>query len=215
MGIIGKITAKISTTQYLNKRYHYVGVCFQPEFLTEANAQADFNGQKQIVCGGSTGSVNAVREAYAMAFPGVPFVEMDSTEAELVKYFTNCGLACRVSLANEFKQIADALHVDYQKIIDVAKETSSGKADTRMGLTHWDVPSKKCGLVGFGGSCFPKDLNALIYVARRLGVEPTCLAAAWQKNLEVRPERDWEQLKGRAVVDVEPVVLDTAVLDLE
>ena len=51
-------------------------------------------------------------------------------------------------------------------------------------------------------NCFPKDLNALIYVARQLGVEPTCLSAAWQKNLEVRPERDWEQLKGRAVAEV-------------
>jgi len=50
-------------------------------------------------------------------------------------------------------------------------------------------------------NCFPKDLNALIYVAKRLGVEPTCLAAAWRKNLEVRPERDWEKLKGRAVSD--------------
>ena len=54
---------------------------------------------------------------------------------------------------------------------------------------------------GFGGSCFPKDINALIKVAEKMDVPPNILSAAWDTNTLVRPEKDWEELKGRAVVE--------------
>ena len=57
------------------------------------------------------------------------------------------------------------------------------------------------GKFGFGGSCFPKDIQAMIHFANSLGVEPSVLNGAWDKNLDVRPEEDWKKLKGRAVVD--------------
>ena len=71
--------------------------------------------------------------------------------------------------------------------------------DKRLGSSHWSVPGLDQHL-GFGGSCFPKDINALIAVAKELQVNPMMLQAAWEKNLEVRPEKDWENLKGRAVL---------------
>ena len=52
-------------------------------------------------------------------------------------------------------------------------------------------------------NCFVKDLNALIFVARQLGVDPKMMQAVWEKNLEVRPQRDWEKLVGRAVSEKE------------
>ena len=55
------------------------------------------------------------------------------------------------------------------------------------------------GKPGFSGSCFPKDLNGLMYLAMSLGVEPKTMDGAWETNLKVRPGKDWEQLKGRAV----------------
>ena len=70
----------------------------------------------------------------------------------------------------------------------------------RLGKSHWAVPGPD-GHNGFGGSCFPKDINALLDVCRQLGVPATTLFGAWTTNEKVRPERDWEQLKGRAVVD--------------
>ena len=70
--------------------------------------------------------------------------------------------------------------------------------DERLGRSHFQVPGHD-GSLGFGGSCFPKDLNALIFEAKKAGISTTFLEAVWKKNLEVRPEKDWETLKGRAV----------------
>ena len=55
------------------------------------------------------------------------------------------------------------------------------------------------GKKGFGGSCFPKDIQALINFAEKNDININTVKGAWQTNLEVRPERDWENLKGRAV----------------
>ena len=65
-------------------------------------------------------------------------------------------------------------------------------------MKHLMVPGPD-GDRGYGGHCFPKDLNALIHTGQNVGVATTVLNAVWEKNLEVRPERDWEQLKGRAI----------------
>jgi UDP-glucose 6-dehydrogenase len=67
------------------------------------------------------------------------------------------------------------------------------------------MPSDDTGenVMGFAGSCFVKDLNALIFLAKNLEVDPKVMDAAWLKNLEVRPQRDWEKLKGRSVVENE------------
>jgi UDP-glucose 6-dehydrogenase len=63
------------------------------------------------------------------------------------------------------------------------------------------MPDDITGLpaLGFAGSCFIKDLNALMIVAKDLGIDPKTMNGAWQKNLEVRPQRDWEKLVGRAI----------------
>ncbi len=72
--------------------------------------------------------------------------------------------------------------------------------DQRIGRSHFKVPGHD-GKLGFGGHCFPKDLNGYLHIARDCGVNPLVGQAAWEKNLEVRPERDWEKDKGRAVSD--------------
>jgi UDPglucose 6-dehydrogenase len=115
-----------------------------------------------------------------------------STIAELVKYTTNCFLATKVSFANEIKQVCDSLDVDYDKVVEYAIK------DKRLGGSHWSVPGPD-GLLGFGGSCFPKDLNALLSKAYELDVKCNTIYGAWLTNLEVRPEKDWEKLIGRAV----------------
>ena len=69
-----------------------------------------------------------------------------------------------------------------------------------MGNSHSNVPGPD-GKLGFGGSCFPKDVQALINFGDEIGVDLSVIKGAWNTNLKVRPEKDWENLVGRAVVD--------------
>ena len=83
----------------------------------------------------------------------------------------------------------------------IGKSTFHGfAADQRIGDSHLHVPGPD-GKLGFGGTCFPKDINAFISFAKKNNINMNVLEAAWKTNLEVRPERDWEKDKGRAVSD--------------
>ena len=90
----------------------------------------------------------------------------------------------------------NSLDIDYDKVVEYALY------DQRIGNSHLSVPGPD-GSMGFGGHCFPKDLNAMMNLAKRNGIDPKVMQAAWDKNNEVRPEaeRDWEKMKGRAVSD--------------
>ena len=113
----------------------------------------------------------------------------------MVKYMTNTFLATKVSFANEMFEICERLGIDYDKVTEYATY------DERLGKSHWAVPGPD-GHYGFGGSCFPKDINALIDVAKtKLDLYPHTLIGAWNTNLEVRPEEDWKKLRGRAVTN--------------
>ena len=194
--LIIKSTVPPGITEILNARYEYVQCVFNPEFLREATAVEDFKHQDRIIIGGPHKAVSVVKRLYQIAYPEVPTTKTSSTIAEMVKYVTNCFLATKVSFANEIAQICTKLNIDYDKVIEYATK------DKRLGTSHWAVPGPD-GHMGFGLTCFPKDLNALIKLARVLRVEPTVMEAAWNKNLEVRPEKDWEALKGRAVTLIE------------
>jgi UDPglucose 6-dehydrogenase len=191
--LVIKSTVPPGTTERFNAKYENVIVCFNPEFLTERTAIDDFKNQDRIILGGPREGTAVLKQLYQKTYPDVPTTKTSSTIAEMIKYVTNCFLATKVSFANEIRQICDGLQIDYDKVIEYATK------DKRLGLSHWAVPGHD-GHHGFGGSCFPKDLNALRSLASvGLGVDTKVLDAVWAKNLEVRPEKDWEQLKGRAV----------------
>ena len=199
-----KSTIPPGTTAEWNERFNNLSIVFSPEFLTEANAINDMRNQDRIILGGPRPQINKVRDVFKRAFPDVPITKTSSTTAEMVKYVTNVHLAVKVALANEFYQICSALDekgadIDYDKVIEYAT------LDKRLGNSHWQVPGPMPAddtgdpAFGFGGSCFVKDINALMYQAKELGVNPQVMLGAWNKNLEVRPQRDWEKLQGRAV----------------
>lgn len=199
--IVIKSTIPPGTCAMLQAECPNVVVIFNPEFLTEANADRDFLEQDRIILGGNIDEKSTIYTLYDRLFH-LPDTYIVSWEvAEMVKYTANCFLATKVSFANEIKQVCDALSIDYEEVIDYAT------LDTRLGESHWRVPGPmKVGndhVYGFGGGCFPKDLNGLIAVAQAAGVKPTVMTAAWQKNLEVRAEkhRDWEW-QARAVTKI-------------
>ena len=187
-----KSTIPPGTTREFNKTCGNLSIIFSPEFLTEANYIEDFKNQSRILLGGPRPAISYVKTMFRKVFRSTPIIKTGSNTAEMVKYTTNCFLATKVSFANEMKQICDRSDVDYDKVIEYALY------DERIGPTHLSVPGPD-GKLGFGGSCFPKDLNALIKFSQNADIQPLVLKSVWEKNLEVRPEKDWELLKGRAV----------------
>ncbi len=147
-------------------------VASNPEFLKEGSAVADFMKPDRIILGTRNGEGgDKLRELYA------PFnrnhekvIEMDVRSAELTKYAANCMLATKISFMNEIANLADRLGAD------VAQVRLGIGADPRIGY-HFIYPG-----VGYGGSCFPKDVQALIRTAEKVGVEPVVLHSVEKRN---------------------------------
>ena len=192
--VVIKSTIPPGTTEKLNEECKHIQVVFNPEFLTEANFIEDFKNQSRIIIGGPRPASTKVRQLFYKVFPKSHIIKTHSTIAEMVKYMTNTFLATKVSFANEMKMICDGLNIDYDKVVEYSTY------DERLGKSHWAVPGPD-GKIGFGGSCFPKDINALTHLAGELELCTEVLIGAWNTNLRVRPEEDWKELKGRAVVD--------------
>jgi|GEM_PF-106653 UDPglucose 6-dehydrogenase len=189
--VVIKSTVPPGTVDGFNSEFKN-NICFNPEFLTERNAVEDFKNQNRIIIGGPEESLEILSQVFESSFPEVPLFKTSSSVAELVKYTTNCFLAVKVSFANELFELCKAINVDYD---EVAKHATK---DERLGNSHWSVPGPD-GKNGFGGSCFPKDLNAILQLCKSNDVDCSTMSAAWETNLRVRPEKDWETLKGRAV----------------
>jgi nucleotide sugar dehydrogenase len=192
--IVIKSTVVPGTVERYQAEYPQLNLVFNPEFLTERKARLDFINTARIVLGGKKSHCDRVEEVYRRRFPYTPIVKTDLATAQLIKYMANCFFAVKVSYMNEMRQICDAVGANWE-------DTLHGFiADGRIGNSHIDVPGHD-GDCGFGGKCFPKDLNAIMHMAKSLGVNPLLLESAWQKNLEVRTNYDWSEIKGAVSED--------------
>ena len=190
--IIIKSTIPPGTTAKWNRRFESLNIVFNPEFLTEANAVSDYESQDRIILGGVRPATTELKTIFSKVFPKAHIIKTDSTHAEMVKYLTNTFLATKVSFANEMYSLCNELNVDYDKVIEYAT------LDDRLGTSHWNVPGPD-GDFGFGGHCFPKDLAAILHLSEKLNTMNNVLCAVQETNNNVRKNRDWEQMKGRAV----------------
>ena len=180
-----KSTAVSGTTRKFQEKYPRLNWAFCPEFLTDINSKDDFINTQRIVIGTDEAKTFIeLHKIFKEAQFTCPIKWTTLETAEFVKYFSNVLLATKVSLANEMYQVAKRIGVDY----DEAKELLL--MDNRFGKTHLDVPGYD-GDNGFGGKCFPKDLNAFCYLARELGYTPYLLEEVWRTNLRVRTDHDW------------------------
>jgi len=193
--ILLRSTMVPGSTRYFSEKFPKLNFVFNPEFLTEKNANYDFVNQSRIILGGNKKLTSKVATLYNLRFDNsIPIIETNFETAEMIKYMNNCFLATKVSFMNEMKILADKSNVDWKVAVN------GFALDKRVGSSHLDVPGHD-GKLGFGGSCFPKDVQALIYYAKSLDINIDTLIGAWKTNLKVRPEKDWEKLKGRAVTD--------------
>jgi len=184
-----KSTVVPGTTRELSEQFPEFNFVFNPEFLTERRARLDFINSARIVLGGKDKHVKEVEELYRIRFPHVKIIKTDFETAELIKYMANCFFATKVSFMNEMKQICETLGANWDQAIN------GFISDGRIGNSHIDVPGHD-GQLGFGGKCFPKDINAIIKKAEQLGVDPKVMKAAWEKNLEIRKNLDWYDIEG-------------------
>tara|TARA_Y100000114_G_scaffold55649_1_gene50932 strand:- start:137 stop:973 length:837 start_codon:yes stop_codon:yes gene_type:complete len=191
--IILKSTMVPGSTNNFIKQFPKLNIVFNPEFLTERTAKLDFLTQARIILGGTKRLTKRVAKLFEERFMHSYIIETDTVTAEMIKYMNNIFFASKVSIMNEMKMMCDAIGADWKQAL------AGFAADQRIGDSHLNVPGPD-GKMGFGGSCFPKDINAFISYANELGVKIPTIEGAWETNLNVRPERDWEKLEGRAVV---------------
>ena len=177
-----------------------VQLLFMPEFLTERTADVDFMNSPRFIIGARTNpeaAASKLRGVLENRFPRTRQAHMTWEEAALVKYGTNVFFATKISFFNELYRVAretSHIRVDPNAVIEEVIN------DGRIGRSHYKVPGHD-GDFGFGGHCFPKDLNAYITFAEYVGVEAELAMAVWEVNEGVRKNRDWEEQKGRAVSD--------------
>ena len=145
------------------------GLGSNPEFLREGNAVHDFCVPDRIVLGaGDARTMRALGDLYA-SFT-CPKIETSIRTAEMIKYTSNAFLATKISFANEIGNLAKKLGIDAEEVFaGVGLDNRIGPAFFRTGI-------------GFGGSCFPKDVRALIRSASARGVDLAILRAVEEAN---------------------------------
>lgn len=147
-------------------------VVSNPEFLKEGDAIADFMKPDRVIVGTeSEASATVLRELYApFARSREKLIVMGVRSAEMTKYAANCLLATKISFINEIATLCERVGADVRDV-----RTGIG-SDHRIGY-HFIYPG-----LGYGGSCFPKDVKALIHTAHQAGMTPELLEAVEHVN---------------------------------
>jgi UDPglucose 6-dehydrogenase len=180
MMIINKSTVPVGTGDWVADiiRNHQpepieFAVVSCPEFLREGSALADFMNPDRVVLGSL--DRDAAEKVAQLHLPlRAPIVVTDLRTAEMIKYASNAFLATRISFINEIASICEKLGAD-------VKEVAAGMGyDKRIGRAFLDAG------VGYGGSCFPKDVKALEYMALLHGAHPALLRTVMDINHDQR-----------------------------
>lgn len=160
-----------------------IGFAVNPEFLREGQALKDFMNPDRIVIGCWDPKAADMLEK---VYEGIksPIVRTDPLTAEMIKFASNAFLATKISFSNEIGNICKRLGLDVYEVM------------CGVGLDHRISPYALNAGIGFGGSCLPKDLRSLIYLAENLGEDPRLLKSVQEVN-NLQPERIIELLEKR------------------
>ena len=180
--IVNKSTVPVGTNTILATaiRRDDVFVVSNPEFLREGTAVTDFLQPDRIVIGANDSKAGD-RLAQIYESIDVPIVRVDPASAEIIKYATNSFLATKVSFVNALAAVCEAVGADIDSV------TAGLGADTRIG-PRFLQPGP-----GWGGSCFPKDMHALVRIATDAGYEFDLLRAVISAN-----EQQFERIATKA-----------------
>jgi UDPglucose 6-dehydrogenase len=177
--VVNKSTVPIGTGDMVSEivarhnRVHQAQVASNPEFLREGSALQDFMNPDRVVIGAHDRAV-ADRVAKLYEPLEAPILITDIYTAEMIKYASNAFLATRISFINEIARIAERVHAD-------VKVVAEGMGlDRRIGAHFLEAG------IGFGGSCFPKDVKALAAIAEKYDYHPELLTAVIDINRDQR-----------------------------
>jgi UDPglucose 6-dehydrogenase len=181
--VVNKSTMPIGTGDWMlptlerasNGSGAHFKVVSNPEFLREGSAVDDFRHPDRVVLGGTDQqAIKRVASLYRDLQPEPPIISTDIRTAEMIKYASNAFLATKISFINEIASICERLNAD-------VKEVARG-----MGLDRRISPEFLDAGVGYGGSCFPKDVKALAHMASMAGAHPQLLRAVMEINRDMR-----------------------------
>ncbi|MFK5956148.1 MAG: UDP-glucose/GDP-mannose dehydrogenase family protein [Planctomycetota bacterium] len=189
--IVDKSTVPVGTAARVKElaqaeTEHLMSVCSNPEFLKEGAAIDDFLKPDRVVVGAENeDDFELMNDLYKpFVRNGAPIYNMDPLSAEMTKYASNAMLATRISFMNEIANICDAVGAD------VSMVRQGIGSDSRIGK-----PFLYSG-IGYGGSCFPKDVKAIMHTAREYGTKFKILEAVEEVN------KDMKSLMLRHIVNV-------------
>ncbi|MBI5700645.1 UDP-glucose/GDP-mannose dehydrogenase family protein [Candidatus Saganbacteria bacterium] len=164
---MGDIVTKILIDSEVSEKKF--SVVSNPEFLREGSAIADFLNPDRIVVGASNNrAFNVITELYRPLNAHILFTTVKS--AELIKYASNAFLATKISFINEIANICERVGSDVNEVANAMG------LDKRIGRAFLNAG------IGYGGSCFPKDVLALMHLAREQGYDPQILSSVTEVN---------------------------------
>ena len=165
------------------KKAYALRIVYNPEFLTDANANQDFINPKMQVLGGRWKDCEVVEKAYLRnsKVKVVPTFKTDLTTASLLKYTINSFLATKVMFFNDLYKLhqSSSSMASWEQFIDMLTR------DPRMGDSHMQVPGPD-GKFGFGGHCFPKDTEAMLKYANDKNIKLNILKKSVETNNKLR-----------------------------
>ena len=169
--LVMKSTVPVGTGRSIRRRRDGIGYVANPEFLKEGSAVEDFMHPDRVVVGAEDGSAAYADRVEALYSPlGAEVVRTDVASAEMIKLASNAFLATKISFINEIANVSEELGAD-------VREVARG-----MGLDDRIGPKFLQAGVGFGGSCFPKDVQALKQLAGNSGYHFQLLTAVVEVN---------------------------------
>jgi UDPglucose 6-dehydrogenase len=183
-----KSTVPIGTTKSLKLMRSDLKVVHNPEFLTAINAIEDFKNSYRNVIGGSQQDSELLVELLEDLFPKATNYVVSSDESEMIKYYANTFLATKVSFFNLVYDMCEKIGANYDNVVQGVC------SDERIGFSHTNTPGPD-GDRGFGGTCFPKDINALITTYKNLSLDSSILEEVWKYNKKIRKNWDWAKSK--------------------
>jgi len=179
-----KSTMPVGTTKIIQEMRKDLKIIHNPEFLTARNAVEDFKMSERHVIGGDMQISFLLKNILEVITPDAKIIFTSSDESEAIKYFANTFLATKVAYFNLIYDLSLNLNMNYDNII------AGICSDSRIGESHTRTPGPD-GDRGFGGTCFPKDINALINILDKNNVNSSILKEVWKYNKLIRSNWDW------------------------